>query len=114
VIDPPAPAGGAYPVDEDPSQDEPQGRPAQVGQSFARIATRFAVLGLAPLMLAVSIDLYLITSLISRSVAVSAALSGSLLALFGALWLVYPRVVARRRRQAGERRPSDVAPGEER
>jgi len=79
-------------------QTAPYGIPAD----FARLATIFATLGLVPLMLAVSIDLYIITSLITKSVAISAALSGSLLALFVGLWLVFPQVVAARRRRSRE------------
>ncbi|MCY1054226.1 DUF6328 family protein [Nannocystis sp. SCPEA4] len=84
-------------------QAAPHGIPAE----FTRLATVFSILGLVPLMLAVSIDLYIITSLISKSVAVSAVLSGSLLALFVGLWLVYPQIVARRRRRAAEKRPPE-------
>jgi hypothetical protein len=54
--------------------------------------------------LAVSIDLYIIASVVWKSVAVAAALSGSLLGLFVGLWFVYPQSVARRRERARRRR----------
>ncbi|MCY0987131.1 DUF6328 family protein [Nannocystis sp. ILAH1] len=87
-------------------QTAPYGIPA----GFARLATIYATLGLVPLMLAVSIDLYIITSLITKSVAISLILSGSLLAVFVGLWLVFPQVVAAQRRaQAAEESRGDKA-----
>jgi hypothetical protein len=89
-------------------QVAPYGIPAD----FAKLASRFATAALVPLMLALSIDTYLVGKLALGDLPLdkmwtSIAIAGALLLMFSGLWFVFPRVMARRRRRAARQEHPD-------
>ena len=66
--------------------------PKEATAGFITIASRFLLLSMPPLMLAICSDFYLIGRLILQSRILSFVLSLVLLALFSTLWFLLPRL----------------------
>lgn len=81
--------------------------PSGIPGNFAHVATTFVRLAMIPLMLAIALDVYLVSFLALKSTPLCLTLSASLLTLFASLWFVYPGVVARRLDRNRERRPQE-------
>jgi hypothetical protein len=64
---------------------------------FADYASRIITVAMAPLSVAISIDVALVTLVITRSVLVSTILGGLLLGFFSTLWFFIPRAAQRQR-----------------
>lgn len=77
--------------------------PREVPANFLRIASTFAALALVPLMLALSLDVYLIARLTLKEMPTCIVLAACQLALFTALWFVFPWIAAHRRRARSRR-----------
>jgi hypothetical protein len=69
-----------------------QTSPHAATQDFITIATRLLLMSMFPLMLAISIDFYLIARLILNRTLTSLFLSAVLLMLFTILWFLLPRL----------------------
>ena len=72
--------------------------PNTISRSFVRLSTRVLSWSLYPLMLGISIDFYLVASLITTNDALSVLLALGLLLILAGLWLVLPRVPALHKR----------------
>lgn len=68
--------------------------PASVSRRFVALSTRLLRWSLVPLALAMSADLYLVTSLVVGQVVVSAGIALTLLAVLLGLWVVLPALAA--------------------
>lgn len=73
--------------------------PYAIPNDFIKIATIFVTLTMIPLMLALAIDVYLVSKLALGSPPVCIAIAGTMLLVFVGLWIVFPRYMCRRRRQ---------------
>ena len=62
-----------------------------VTDKFVDTATRLLLLSMFPLMIAISLDFYLIARLVLHRTLLSALLSFLLLIVFSTLWFVFPR-----------------------
>jgi uncharacterized protein DUF6328 len=75
-------------------------RQAEQGRAtdrFVRVASRLLVAAMAPLALGICFEVFLVADVICHSVPAAVGLAAGLLAVFGALWLLYPaRYRARR------------------
>jgi hypothetical protein len=71
--------------------------PHDVPDDFPAIASTFVTIAMIPLMLAIAIDVYLVSKLACEAEPVSIALSAALLLVFVGLWFVFPRIMMRRR-----------------
>jgi uncharacterized membrane protein len=69
-----------------------QTSPQAATQDFITIATRLLLMSMFPLMLAISLDFYLIARLILNNTLTSLLLSTALLILFITLWFLLPRL----------------------
>ena len=61
-----------------------------VSRRFVDLASRFLELALMPLMLGISLDLFLLGRLILNSEALSAAIASTMFVIFFGLWYVFP------------------------
>ena len=68
--------------------------PTQISRRFIAVSTFFLSTSMYPLMVAISMDLYLIANLVLESWVGSLFLTALLLSIFTALWIVFPRVTA--------------------
>lgn len=67
----------------------------RISERLLRVASSFIGWAMAPLMCAVSIDLGLIAYVVTGTDAAAIALGGGCLAVFTALWVVFPQWVRR-------------------
>jgi Family of unknown function (DUF6328) len=74
-----------------------------VSRRFVEVASRFLAFAMAPLMLSIAIDLYLLARLILHNVTLSAALALAMLLVLLGLWFVFPwtQSALERRRRSG-------------
>jgi hypothetical protein len=78
--------------------------PRQLTSYFITLATRLLLLGMAPLALGISIDVFLIARIILGTGMVASLLSALLLVAIAALWFVLPRAPAMQRILSGSER----------
>jgi Family of unknown function (DUF6328) len=64
---------------------------------FVHLTSKLIAVAMVPLVISLTLDVYLVTLLIVRNVLVSAAMAISVFAVFAGLWFAYPLV--RRRRE---------------
>ena len=65
--------------------------PQSVGEDFIFIATRLLLYSMLPLMMALGLEFFLISRVITNSLVLSILLSLLLVSLFSTLWFVLPR-----------------------
>jgi len=70
--------------------------PRQLTSYFITLATRLLLLGMAPLALGISIDVFLIARIILGTGIVASLLSALLLVAIAALWFLLPRALGER------------------
>jgi hypothetical protein len=70
---------------------------------FVHVASRLLLAAMAPLALGICFEVFLVADVICHSVPVAVGLAAGLLAVFAALWLVYPAWYRARRAEAGKR-----------
>jgi hypothetical protein len=75
-----------------------QAERGQLSAYFIDLASRLITLAMAPLMLGISLDAFVVARLILKDVAAAAIVALGLLCLFSALWFVFPRLRSRWRR----------------
>jgi len=75
-----------------------QVHPHAVSKAHLRASSWMLTIGMLPLMLAILIDIYLMSRVITHSVGISAAVTGLLSLAFIGLWIVFPRVIRYRQR----------------
>ncbi len=69
----------------------------QMGSSFfVRFASALVALAMAPLMISLSIDVFVVADLLLGDNAASVALAAPLLTLFCGFWFIYPLIQRRR------------------
>ena len=67
--------------------------PMEVSEAFVRLTARLLLLSMPSLMLAICVDVYLVTQVIVGSRGVSLGVAIATGAMFTALWFVLPRTV---------------------
>jgi hypothetical protein len=67
-----------------------QSQPEQVTRRFIRLSSALLLAGMFPLALGLSLDVYLITALITGAHGAGALVAAGLLIVFGLLWLLLP------------------------
>ena len=70
--------------------------PDRISRTFVDTATLLISWGMIPLMLAISLDFYLIAHVILASIAMSIAVASLVCLFFFYLWIVFPRIHRRR------------------
>jgi hypothetical protein len=70
-----------------------------VSRRFVDLASRFLEWALMPLMLGISLDLFLLGRLILNNAAMSAAIASTMFLVFFGLWYVFPRARAKKSRR---------------
>jgi len=80
-----------------------QTSPNAATQDFVTIASRLLLMSMFPLVVAISLDFYLIARLILNNNRVSMLLASGLLVLFTFLWFLLPRVQSLQKIVSGER-----------
>jgi uncharacterized protein DUF6328 len=80
--------------------------PFEVSENFVALASRLLLSSMIPLMLAISLDFYLIARVILANRVISLFLAIALLCLFSCLWFLLPRLAGLQRLAHGERRAS--------
>jgi hypothetical protein len=68
-----------------------------VSRRLQQLATRLIGLGMVPLMLGVSLDIYVVSYLVTGHSRPSAVLGTGCLAMFAGLWFAFPWFLKRRR-----------------
>jgi hypothetical protein len=69
-----------------------QSNPRRVSAHLLRLSSRLISGAMLPLAVGLALDVYLVALVVTRSSALSASLSGALLALAAWLWFLLPRV----------------------
>jgi hypothetical protein len=77
--------------------------PQTIPNDFQRLASRFITVAMVPLMLALTIDIYLVAKLALKATPISVALAVGMLILFGGLWFVFPQIVSHQRARNSKR-----------
>jgi hypothetical protein len=72
-----------------------QVEPGTVSDFFVKLASLLITAAMLPLMLALSLDIYVTGNIILGSVALSGCVAGILLLVFGGLWYVFPWAIKR-------------------
>jgi hypothetical protein len=75
-----------------------QAEQGSVSKSMLAIASRLIGFGLVPLMLGVSLDVYVVSFLVTGSDTWAAVIGAGCFAVFAGLWFVFPRFQRSRRR----------------
>jgi hypothetical protein len=73
-----------------------QAEPGMISTRFIEIGSKFLTISLIPLMIGVTLDVFVISNLISDSKNLSYAISGVTFALFAICWFIFPRFLRRR------------------
>ena len=81
-----------------PASYHRRAEPETISRSFVRLSTRLLAWSLYPLMLGISIDFYLVASLITTNDLLSFLLALGLLLILAGLWIVLPSVPALHKR----------------
>ena len=76
-----------------------QAERGQISRYFIELASRLLTLALAPLLLGIVIEIFIVARVILQSAAISLVIAAVLLAAFVGLWFVFPYM---RRRAAGD------------
>lgn len=71
--------------------------PAMISRSFVTYASTLLMIALVPLMVAVSVDIYLIARMVLGDVRAAGGIAGGVGAVFATIWFVVPWIVRRRR-----------------
>lgn len=74
-----------------------QAEPHTVSRAFVRYASVLLMMAMAPLMVAVAIDVYLIAHAILRQALAAAVVASAVFVVFAVVWFVVPRVAAAKR-----------------
>jgi hypothetical protein len=74
-----------------------QSEPGIISARFVLLASRLLTWAMLPLLLAITLDLFLVARLILGQPASAAMLAGVVLVLFVCLWFVFPRYARRTR-----------------
>lgn len=72
-----------------------QAEPHSASEFFVRLTSFLITAAMAPLMIGLCLEVYILADLILRDWWTSAVIAGLLLLLFGALWFVLPNVLRR-------------------
>jgi cobalamin synthase len=78
-----------------------QAERGRVSQHLADYASRLITVAMLPLLIAISLEVGLVTLLVSESTAISAVTGGLLLCFFGWWWFAIPHLHKKRRTQPG-------------
>jgi Family of unknown function (DUF6328) len=70
--------------------------PGTVSRFFVNLASSLVAIAMLPLMVAISLEVYLLGRMVIASVPISAFLALSVLVLFAGLWFVFPLAMRRR------------------
>jgi len=82
-----------------------QAEPDTISRYFLELASRLLTLALLPLLLGIALDLFLISQVIVKNVAVSLAVALAAFGTFVGLWYMFPRIKIKRRSARLARRP---------
>jgi hypothetical protein len=63
----------------------------QISQHFVELSSKFLAWAMAPLAIGTCLDVYLVSSIILRSVAASAAIAGLVFSAYAWTWFIFPR-----------------------
>ena len=77
-----------------------QVHPKSVSMAHLRASSWMLTLAMLPLMIAIIIDLYLVTRVVMDSPAAARGIAGAVATVYVALWVIYPRVKRALRRGA--------------
>jgi len=89
-----------------------QAERGRVSRHFVELASRLLTFAMAPLMLGIAAEIFLVARVILQDTAISLAIAAALLAAFVGLWFVFPYMTRRAdadRRMAATRRTSSPA-----
>jgi len=81
-----------------------QAERGQISRYFIDLSSNLLTWGMAPLLLGIVLEVYLIGRIVLESVPASFAIAALMFVVFAGLWFVFPQLKNRRRR--GERRGS--------
>ena len=90
---------GAHQGEQDHGDGHRIAERGRISRAFIDLASQFIAWAMAPLALGLTLDLMLVSWVISESRGVVVAVGAGAAALFGALWLVFPLARRRRRRR---------------
>ena len=93
-----------------------QAERGRISRYFVRLASRLLTFALAPLLLGIVVEIFIVARVILRNTAISLAIATMLLAAFVGLWFVFPymkRRVVRGRQTAATHRASGGARAQE-
>ena len=76
-----------------------------VSRYFTDLASRLLTAALAPLLLAIVLEVFLVCKIILKTTPVSALIAAGLFAVFAWSWFVFPRLKAKHRPNQATRRP---------
>ena len=74
-----------------------QAEPGIISQYFVDLASRLLTTAMLPLLLAIALEIFLVARLIVHDIGISIGISAAVLALFAYLWIIFPRLSAKRR-----------------
>lgn len=77
--------------------------PRSIPSNFQHLASRFLTIAMVPLMLALTIDIYIIAKLALERMPICITLAAGMLVLYTGLWFVFPQIVSHRRARNDER-----------
>ena len=73
-----------------------QAEPCEVSERFIWIGSNLVLAGMLPLAMAVGLDAYIVSSLITKNDALAIIIAAAVMTVFAALWLFLPRREARK------------------
>jgi hypothetical protein len=79
-----------------------QAERGRVSRYFVDLASNLLTWALAPLLLGIVLDVYLVSHMILKNSAVSITIAAALFAILVSVWFIFPRIRARRRNDARE------------
>jgi hypothetical protein len=74
-----------------------QAEPGVISQYFVDLASRLLTMAMLPFLLAIVLEVFLVARLIVDAIGMSIGISASVFALFAYLWIIFPRLWAKRR-----------------
>jgi len=74
-----------------------QAEPGSISRYFLELASRLLTWALLPLLLGIALDLFLISQVITKNVAVSLAVALTAFGIFLGLWYIFPQMKIKRR-----------------
>jgi C4-dicarboxylate transporter len=75
-----------------------QAERGQISRYFVDLASNLLTWALAPLLLGIVLEVFLIARIVLNSIPISCGLAAVMLTVFTGLWFVFPRLKAKRRR----------------